>query len=133
MYQESLRLFGQWLVASGDSRRIEKNVNFWIGCPVMACSVFRVEIMRWKNSSSPASVLATNNICWPKSLRSLDARLCYNKIAWYYWLKQVVVSSFVTECPEQVHDNKTLFERLQEQKQKKQDEWDEQHQLSMLL
>ena len=34
------------------------------------------------------------------------------------------------ECPEQVHDNKTLYERLQEQKQKKQDEWDEQHQLS---
>lgn len=37
---------------------------------------------------------------------------------------------FVLECPEQVHDNKTLYERLQEQKQKKQDEWDEQHQLS---
>lgn len=37
------------------------------------------------------------------------------------------------ECPEQVHDNKTLYERLQEQKQKKQDEWDEQHQLSKLL
>ena len=40
---------------------------------------------------------------------------------------------FVLECPEQVHDNKTLYERLQEQKQKKQDEWDEQHQLSKLL
>ena len=38
---------------------------------------------------------------------------------------------FLPECPEQVHDNKTLYERLQEQKQKKQDEWDEQHQLSM--
>ena len=50
-----------------------------------------------------------------------------------YDIKQFVVSSFVAECPEQVHDNKTLFERLEEQKQKKQDEWDEQHQLSMLL
>ena len=39
-------------------------------------------------------------------------------------------SLLVLECPEQVHDNKTLYERLQEQKQKKQDEWDEQHQLS---
>lgn len=38
---------------------------------------------------------------------------------------------FLPERPEQVHDNKTLYERLQEQKQKKQDEWDEQHQLSM--
>jgi len=39
----------------------------------------------------------------------------------------------VAECPEPVNDNKTLYERLQEQKQKKQDEWDEQHQLSMHL
>lgn len=37
------------------------------------------------------------------------------------------------ECPEQVHDNKTLYERLQEQKQKKQDEWDEQHQLKNMI
>ena len=39
----------------------------------------------------------------------------------------------MVECPEPVHDNKTLYERLQEQKQKKQDEWDEQHQLSKYL
>lgn len=37
------------------------------------------------------------------------------------------------ECPEPVHDNKTLYERLQEQKQKKQDEWDEQHQLKNMI
>lgn len=37
------------------------------------------------------------------------------------------------ECPEQVLDNKTLYERLQEQKQKKQDEWDEQHQLKNMI
>jgi len=37
------------------------------------------------------------------------------------------------ECPEPVNDNKTLYERLQEQKQKKQDEWDEQHQLKNMI
>ncbi|XP_029186590.2 PSME3-interacting protein-like [Acropora millepora] len=37
------------------------------------------------------------------------------------------------ECPDQVFDNKTLYERLQEQKQKKQDEWEEQHQLKNLI
>ena len=49
---------------------------------------------------------------------------------WAYENRQVYVL-FLPECPEQVHDNKTLYEQLQEQKQKKQDEWDEQHQLSM--
>ena len=36
-----------------------------------------------------------------------------------------------TECPEEeAFDGRTLYERLQEQKDKKQEEWDEQHKFS---
>ena len=34
------------------------------------------------------------------------------------------------ERPEEELDNRTLYERLQEQKEKKQEEWEEQHKLS---
>lgn len=35
-----------------------------------------------------------------------------------------------TECPEEVIDNRTLFDRLQQQKDKKEEDYAEQHKLS---
>ena len=37
-----------------------------------------------------------------------------------------------SERPEEVHDSRTLYERLKEQKDKKQEEWDEQFKFSAL-
>ena len=59
--------------------------------------------------------------------------LYWHKIANYNNIFANIITNnyfLLIECPEPVHDNKTLYERLEEQKQKKQDEWDEQHQLS---
>ena len=39
----------------------------------------------------------------------------------------------ITEAPEEVVDNRCLFDKLQEQKQIKQDEYDEQYALSEFL
>ena len=53
---------------------LKKNLNFWIGRPVMACIVLPQGSCGNKiNSSSPESLLTTNR--WPKNPRTLDARL----------------------------------------------------------
>lgn len=47
----------------------------------------------------------------------------------YFSLNLIKYTCFV-ECPEEVIDNRSLYDKLQEQKLKKDEEYEEQHKLS---